>query len=226
MDDRSWKDKIVLMGSGSGEFAKQMLEAAKGIEEIAAFDKAQEIALKNHASMLGIDADILDRYNTMVAEMVLANIYDGRGTYDLYYCEKCHKSKITTYAVKGVTPFMIGCSCGGTMSHTKTSREKPHIFRIEKWIRPSVEQLKYFSPSTIEHILNGGLILESELHLKMLVAQVAAKEAVVLEPPKLKMGEIIEYEPPKKAKYRDTHCSGVQIAKRRKKNKNKKTHRR
>lgn len=208
MDDGSWKDKIAIIASSYGVYESEVKQAYENV-------------LKSS----DVSEDIFKRYYDMASTIEEANIYDGRGTYDWYICDKCGNCKATTYGCKGVTPFMIGCSCGGTMAHKETHKSVSDYVRVEKWIRPSIEQLKYFSPSTIEHILNGGLILESELHLKMLGAQVAAKESVILEPPKPKIGEIIEYEPPKKAKYRDTHCSGVQIAKRRKKNKNKKTHR-
>lgn len=36
-----------------------------------------------------------------------AKIYDGRGTYDLYECEKCGRNKITTYAAKGLLPLLL-----------------------------------------------------------------------------------------------------------------------
>lgn len=64
--------------------------------------------------------EIRNRYAKMVSTIEDAGIYDGRGTFDLYQCEKCSREKITTYADKGVTPFIIGCSCGGNMQHTKT----------------------------------------------------------------------------------------------------------
>ena len=107
--------------------------------------------------------DILDRYDKMVSTIEYADIYDGRGTYDLYKCEKCNKQKFTTYSVKGVTPFCIECSCGGTMNHDKTYKSVPDHIPVEKWVRPNKEQLKILSNYSIEHVLNGGLVLQSDL---------------------------------------------------------------
>lgn len=107
--------------------------------------------------------DIEKRYKQLISNIETAKIYDGRGTYDLYQCRACKNEKITTYGVKGVTPFTIKCSCGAYMSHNKTFRSIPDYVRYERWVRPTLEQTLLFTPGTIEHILNGGLVLFSEL---------------------------------------------------------------
>ena len=112
--------------------------------------------------------EILDKYNKMASTIEDAKMYDGRGYYDLYICEKCGAKKITTYSDKGVTPFCIECRCGGLMGHEKTYKSVPDFIRVEKWIRPTAEQLQYLSDRQIEHVLNGGLLMESEIHVKML----------------------------------------------------------
>lgn len=57
----------------------------------------------------------------MVASIEDAKIYDGRGEYNLYECNKCNNYKVTLYKDKGVTPFIMRCKCGGDMMHTKSS---------------------------------------------------------------------------------------------------------
>lgn len=108
--------------------------------------------------------EIRNRYAKMVDTIDGANIYDGRGTYDLYQCEKCSCEKITTYADKGVTPFIIGCSCGSNMQHTKSFKSVPDYIRVFKWKRPTLEQTMKLSDGQIEHVLNGGLILDLDIH--------------------------------------------------------------
>ena len=108
--------------------------------------------------------EIRNRYAKMVSTIEDAGIYDGRGTFDLYQCEKCFREKITTYADKGVTPFIIGCSCGGNMQHTKTFKSVPDYIRVFKWKRPTIDQTIKLPDRQIEHVLNGGLILDSDLY--------------------------------------------------------------
>ena len=105
----------------------------------------------------------VDKYNEMVSNIESCNIYDGRGTFDLYECNKCTNMKITTYAVKGVTPFCMNCSCGGLLQHTKSFNSVPSYINVEKWIRPTLETLEMLSKGEINHVLNGGLLLESEI---------------------------------------------------------------
>ncbi|TGY81107.1 hypothetical protein E5359_012090 [Bacteroidales bacterium] len=91
-------------------------------------------------------------------------VYDGRGTYDLYVCDDCSHQIVTTYAVKGVTPFVIKCrECGGTMKHVATYKKVRPETEVLKWIRPTYSQYLKLSPFTRQHIENGGLILETSI---------------------------------------------------------------
>ena len=105
----------------------------------------------------------IDKYNEMVSNIESCKIFDGRGTFDMYECNKCTNMKFTTYAVKGVTPFCMNCSCGGTLQHTKSFKNVPSYINVEKWIRPTLETLEMLSKGEINHVLNGGLLLESEI---------------------------------------------------------------
>lgn len=51
--------------------------------------------------------NIAQQYNSMVASIEDAKIYDGRGEYNLYECNKCNNYKVTLYKDKGVTPFIM-----------------------------------------------------------------------------------------------------------------------
>lgn len=62
--------------------------------------------------------NIAQQYNNMVASIEDAKIYDGRGEYNLYECNKCNNYKVTLYKDKGVTPFIMRCKCGGDMKQT------------------------------------------------------------------------------------------------------------
>lgn len=107
--------------------------------------------------------EIEKEYCKLTKEIESMCIYDGRNTVDRYVCEKCGGLLHTTYQDKGVTPFVITCPmCGGMMSHTQTFRKEivPESVEIKNWFRPTLEQTLKMSDGTIEHILNGGLILE------------------------------------------------------------------
>jgi len=100
----------------------------------------------------------------MVSTIEESGIYDGRGTYDLYKCKSCGHSIITTYAVKGVTPFIIKCKgCYGDMVHETTYKSIPETIYAIKWVRPTLQQTMKLSPGLIEHVFNGGLVMETEL---------------------------------------------------------------
>lgn len=71
--------------------------------------------------------NIAQQYNNMVASIEDAKIYDGRGEYNLYECNKCNNYKVTLYKDKGVTPFIMRCKCGGDMMHTKSSKQPPWV---------------------------------------------------------------------------------------------------
>lgn len=107
--------------------------------------------------------EIIRRYEKLVSKIEKSDIYDGRWTYDLYKCESCGKEMVTTYADKGVTPFMIGCQCGGMMSHCKTFYFVPDYIPVYEWRRPTLNELYNMSENEIDHVLNGGLILDRDI---------------------------------------------------------------
>ena len=107
-------------------------------------------------------------YEKKCLEFEEARMYDGRGEYNGYVCEKCSYITATLYKDKGVTPFIIGCEkCGEAAMHMITSRNAPpaapNISEVKNWVRPTFEQFLKLSPATQEHVLNGGLVLEEEL---------------------------------------------------------------
>lgn len=112
--------------------------------------------------------EITKRYNKLVAEIEDLEIYDGRGEFNGYECDKCGLITVTLYVDKGVTPFVLRCpNCGGSAVHRYTSRSQPpastRYSPVKRWVRPSLEQLLKMQPATIEHVLNGGLVFEEEL---------------------------------------------------------------
>lgn len=103
------------------------------------------------------------RYNELVIEIERKIMYDGRGTVDRYTCDTCGHIIYTTYRDKGVTPYTIKCErCGGTKYHDKTydKRTVPGYVMVMDWYRPSLEDVLKMSDGMIEHVLNGGLILD------------------------------------------------------------------
>lgn len=135
-------------------------------------NKPEKWKQKKYYNMKRNIKEIEKRYTKMASTIEDAKIYDGRGTYDLYQCEKCGSEKITTYADKGVTPFMIECNCGKQMQHTKSFRSVPDYIRVFKWKRPTLEQTIKLSSGMIEHVLSGGLILDSDIYLAELKEKV------------------------------------------------------
>jgi len=116
--------------------------------------------------------EVEQRYNELVNGIEEWNGYDGRGKgVDVYVCKKCGEKVYTRYKDKGVTPFTIGCQkCNETMVHELTISEVEAgvmSFKVQNWVRPTLEQtLKYNEEEReglVEHILNGGLMLEEEL---------------------------------------------------------------
>lgn len=107
--------------------------------------------------------DIEKRYNQLVNSIEKKEMYDGRGTVDRYTCGTCGHIIYTTYRDKGVTPYTIRCNrCGGTKYHDKTYNKKtvPSYVMITDWYRPSLKDVLKMSDGMIDHILNGGLILD------------------------------------------------------------------
>lgn len=116
-----------------------------------------------HDAYQKLDKQIISLYHKLISEIEDYKIYDGRGVFDLYECGKCGNSKFTTYAVKGVTPFCLPCGCGGYMEHTRSFNNVPPNIHVEKWVRPTFAEMEKLSDAQIEHVLKGGLLLESEI---------------------------------------------------------------
>ena len=115
--------------------------------------------------------ELKTKYDNLVCRIEKEHIYDGREKgVDVYTCEKCGAIKYTRYKDKGVTPFTIGCKCGYTMVHDKTISELKAVVEkatVHNWVRPPFKwldkQRKKNKLDVIGHVLNGGLVLESEL---------------------------------------------------------------
>ena len=112
-----------------------------------------------------------EEYNKMTADIESARMFDGRGRgVDIYTCQECGEHFYTRYKDKGVTPFTIRCgnkACHGTMVHKDTVSEEcaeREGFIVHSWVRPTFEQLQGLGDGAVEHVLNGGLILEDELN--------------------------------------------------------------
>lgn len=111
------------------------------------------------------------QYKKLMASVEGMKIYDGRGKgIDVYICEKCGKKTLTRYKDKGVTPFVMRCPhCDGYAQHANTISERDaRILNIVEgteiinWVRPSLWWLLKHKEA-VEHVLNGGLVLETEI---------------------------------------------------------------
>ncbi len=115
------------------------------------------------------DKELKKKYDKLVAEIESAKVYDGRNKgVDVYVCKECGNMFYTRYKDKGVTPFTLGCrKCkNGTSFHRDTISEEcaeREGFDVKNWVRPTFEQLQKLSAGAIDHVLNGGLMLEDEL---------------------------------------------------------------
>ena len=107
--------------------------------------------------------DIEKKYNELVNSIEKKRMYDGRGTVDRSTCDTCGHIIYTTYRDKGVTPFTMRCNrCGGTKYHDKTYDKNtvPDYVNVMDWYRPTLEQTLKMCDGKIQHVLDGGLILE------------------------------------------------------------------
>lgn len=112
--------------------------------------------------------DIVKQYDEIVNSIEDAKIYDGRNTVDRYICDTCGYMIHTTYKDKGVTPFTMGCpKCNGTMYHSQTFKKDtvPDWVEVRNWYRPTLEQVLSMTDGMVQHILNGGLVLDKENQL-------------------------------------------------------------
>lgn len=114
------------------------------------------------------------QYSKLLKEIETMRMYDGRNKgVDVYVCDKCGKTIYTRYKDKGVTPFTIACrdnECKGTMMHDRTISEMDAMLNkltVHNWVRPTLQwldkQRQKGKAGLVEHVLNGGLVLESEL---------------------------------------------------------------
>lgn len=114
--------------------------------------------------------ELKQQYDEMTSRIASARMYDGRNSgVDVYVCDKCGHKFYTRYKDKGVTPFTIKCRhCQhGTMVHNDTISEQIAnlmAFNVHNWVRPTFDQLQQLNEGAIEHVLNGGLMLEDELN--------------------------------------------------------------
>lgn len=133
-----------------------------------AINKATEIFIAKEEDLVVDESQFPkmseEEYNKLCTDSDDMQVYDGRGTYDIYECENCNHHLVTTYAVKGVTPFTIRCpKCGKTMMHTQTLKSAPANEKVIRWIRPTYEQYCKLSYGFRDHIGNGGLIMETDI---------------------------------------------------------------
>lgn len=102
-----------------------------------------------------------EQYEKFCKDAENLEIYDGRGTFDLYECDCCPNKMVTTYTAKGVTPFTMRCDeCGGLLIHEKTYRNAPNGINVIKFVRPTYEQYTKLPGWRREDVENGELILE------------------------------------------------------------------
>lgn len=116
-----------------------------------------------------IEPALRETYNAMLARVYSEPMYDGRGVYNLYTCDKCQNVQLTTYLDKGVTPFLIKCKCGDYARHTDDVPEQVAIMlmaqgiQLRKFVRPTLDQLSLFDERKRQHVLNGGLVFQDEI---------------------------------------------------------------
>lgn len=119
------------------------------------------------------EKELKHKYDALVKRVPAAEMYDGRGKgVDLYICKECGAVVYTRYKDKGVTPFTFRCRrCKtGTAYHETTISEEcaaENGFIIHNWVRPTFDwlnkQRKKGNDGLIEHVLQGGLVMENEL---------------------------------------------------------------
>ena len=111
------------------------------------------------------------QYKKLVDSIEEMEIFDGRDKgVDVYVCERCTGNILTRYKDKGVTPFVIRCPyCGNHAEHVDTVSEQRAkvlcVFEnigVQNWVRPPLQWL-FKHKEAVEHVLNGGLVLEKEV---------------------------------------------------------------
>lgn len=78
-----------------------------------------------------------------------------------YYCNVCHNVTITVDVANGVTPMFIDClatpDCKGMAASAGYPRTKAETKPSWEWYKPA--KLRGLSPSEIDHVELGGLLL-------------------------------------------------------------------
>lgn len=84
-----------------------------------------------------------------------------QGKKNIYVCEACHGHIVTVDADEGVTPFLTPCcvtkGCKGMMKSSLYRVFDQSIAPSHEWFRPHPDAR--FSPSGMEHVSRGGLLL-------------------------------------------------------------------
>lgn len=103
-------------------------------------------------------------FDEKMLELDALDVYDGRGTFDLYVCDRCNEFKVTTYKDKGVTPFIIQCdkckSGVGCMKHVRSFDNVKESVVYYEWRRPTFAEFQEMGDRMKEHVLSGGLVLD------------------------------------------------------------------
>ena len=104
------------------------------------------------------------QYRVLIKSIPTMRIYDGRGKgYDVYTCSKCGEKMYTRYMDKGVTPFVILCRvCGSDAFHNDTVKYVSGGIE-HNWVRPPLDWLLKQESRIVEHVLQGGLVLEDDI---------------------------------------------------------------
>lgn len=80
-------------------------------------------------------------------------------------CPECGKPTVTVERVEGVTPFMLGCratpGCKG-MGRSRFYRNVDGLTPTHEWIRKSVKWAKRKGPWMLDHVEQGGLVIEEK----------------------------------------------------------------
>lgn len=112
----------------------------------------------------------IKRKYDQVADPDKLEVFDGRNKgVDVYHCASCGAKMYARYKDKGVTPFILVCrKCHGVAEHDNTISEEMAAnmgVEVKNWVRPSFEWVMKHrkNESVLDHILNGGLLLEDEL---------------------------------------------------------------
>ena len=91
------------------------------------------------------EKELKSKYDALINDVnnKRLDVYDGRGKgVDVYICQKCGAHILTRYKDLGVTPFIMNCRVRPSFEWLSKQRKKGRL-------------------GVIEHVLNGGLVLDS-----------------------------------------------------------------